>query len=86
MIALVTSAAEKAKSGNSKRVTAQHLKRAIEGDQQFDFLNEIVSRVAEGPDTGGKRVKNDDDSEDEDMDMDRVKPAKKTKGKRKKGE
>lgn len=65
MIALVTRSAAIAKTANSKRVTAQHLKRAIEGEEQFDFLGEIVARVAEGPEAGGKRVKSEDDSESE---------------------
>ena len=86
MIALVTRSADVAKSANSKRVTAQHLKRAIDGEEQFDFLNDIVSRVAEGPDAGGKRVKSDDDSDDEDMEKGAGRAAKKAKGRRKKGE
>lgn len=87
MIALVTRSAEIAKSAQSKRVTAQHLKRAIEGEEQFDFLNDIVSRVAEGPDAGGKRVKSEDGSEDEDMEKGAGgRAAKKSKGRRKKGE
>jgi len=85
MIELVTKSASLAKSSNSKRVTAQHLKKAIEGDEQYDFLTEIVSRVAEGPDAGGKRVKSEDGSEDEDMNKP-GRSAKKAKGRRKKGE
>jgi hypothetical protein len=81
MISLVTKSANVAKETNSKRVTAQHLKKAIAADEQFDFLTEIVSRVVEGPDAGGKRVKDDEDSDEEDK-----KTAKKTKGRRKKGE
>jgi len=65
MISLVTKSSALAKQGNSKRVTAQHLKRAISADEQFDFLSEIVSKVAEGPDAGGsKRVKDDSDSDE----------------------
>lgn len=85
MIELVTKSASLAKASNSKRVTAQHLKRAIEGDEQYDFLTEIVGRVAEGPDAGGKRVKSEEGSDDEDMDKP-GRPAKKAKGRRKKGE
>jgi Dr1-associated corepressor len=81
MISLVTKSADVAKEANSKRVTAQHLKKAIAADEQFDFLNDIVSRVAEGPDAGGKRIKDDDDSDEEDK-----KAVKKTKGRRKKGD
>jgi hypothetical protein len=91
MISLVTKSASVAKTSSSKRVTAQHLKKAIEADEQFDFLNEIVSRVVEGPDAGGKRVKSEEGSDD-DMDVDGGKgrggagAAKKAKGRRKKGE
>jgi Dr1-associated corepressor len=88
MIELVTKSATLAKSSNSKRVTAQHLKRVIEADEQYDFLNEIVSRVAEGPDAGGKRVKSEDGSDD-DMDGEKAgggRATKRAKGRRKKGE
>ena len=68
MISLVTKSADLARAGNSKRVTAVHLKKAIEADEQFDFLNDIVSKVAEGPDAGqekSKRGKSEEGSESE---------------------
>lgn len=49
MISLVTKAAAEAKSRNSKRVGALHLKQAITKNEQFDFLNDIVSKVADAP-------------------------------------
>jgi hypothetical protein len=49
MISLVTKAAAEAKSRNSKRVGAIHLKQAITKNEQFDFLNDIVSKVADAP-------------------------------------
>jgi len=49
MISLVTKAAAEAKSRNSKRVAAVHLKQAITKNDQFDFLNDIVSKVADAP-------------------------------------
>ncbi|KAF1847673.1 DNA polymeras-like protein epsilon subunit C [Cucurbitaria berberidis CBS 394.84] len=49
MISLVTKAAAEAKSRNSKRVGAVHLKQAITKNEQFDFLNDIVSKVADAP-------------------------------------
>ncbi|KFZ16887.1 hypothetical protein V502_04848 [Pseudogymnoascus sp. VKM F-4520 (FW-2644)] len=80
MISLVTKSATLARSTNSKRVTAVHLKKAIEADEQFDFLNDIVSKIADGPDAGqGKRTKEEEDGSDSDE-----KPKKK--GRRKKGE
>ncbi|KAH8588932.1 histone-fold-containing protein, partial [Bisporella sp. PMI_857] len=47
MIALVTGAAAKARDKGGKRVTAQHLKEVVLGDEQFDFLSEIVNKVAD---------------------------------------
>lgn len=63
MISLVTKSAALARQGGSKRVTSAHLKRAIEADDQFDFLNEIVSKVVEGPEKRerGKEEDSDDD-------------------------
>jgi hypothetical protein len=49
MISLVTKAAAEAKSRNSKRVNTLHLKQAITNNEQFDFLNDIVSKVADAP-------------------------------------
>ncbi len=82
MISLVTKSADLARAGNSKRVTAVHLKKTIEGDEQFDFLNDIVAKVADQPDAGqekgkGRKKEESESGEDE-------KPKKK--GRRKKGE
>jgi len=52
MISLVTKAAAEAKSRNSKRVNTVHLKQAIIHNEQFDFLSEIVSKVADAPEKG----------------------------------
>jgi hypothetical protein len=49
MISLVCKAAEEAKDRGSKRVTAVHLKQAIVEDDQFDFLQEKVSKVPDAP-------------------------------------
>jgi hypothetical protein len=61
MISLVTKAAAEAKSRNSKRVNTVHLKQAITNNEQFDFLNDIVSKVADAPERGedddGKKKK-----------------------------
>jgi len=66
MISLVTKAAAEAKSRNSKRVNTLHLKQAVVHNEQFDFLNEIVSKVADAPEKsedtmeeggGGKKKK-----------------------------
>jgi len=78
MISLVTKAAAEAKARNSKRVGALHLKQAITSNEQFDFLNDIVSKVADAPEksedsmdvdgkkkkAGGRRKKKADDDDD----------------------
>ncbi|KAF1988057.1 histone-fold-containing protein [Aulographum hederae CBS 113979] len=64
MISLVTKAASEAKSRSSKRVTAAHLKAAVLNDEQFDFLNDIVSKVADAPGGGGNAAKTDNDSDE----------------------
>lgn len=75
MVSLVTKAAAEAKARNSKRVGALHLKQAITKNEQFDFLNDIVSKVADAPAAGDK-------GEGDSMDVDGKK--KKTPGRRKK--
>jgi hypothetical protein len=65
MISLVTKAAAEAKSRNSKRVNTLHLKQAIVNNEQFDFLGDIVSKIADTPEksedamdeAGGKKKK-----------------------------
>ena len=75
MISLVTKAAAEAKSRSSKRVAAIHLKQAVTKDEQFDFLSEIVSKVADAPQAADK-------NEGENMDVDGKK--RKTAGRKKK--
>jgi hypothetical protein len=53
MCALVTKSADVARLRNSKRVSAQMLKQVVEGDDQWDFLRDIVAKV-EGEKEGGK--------------------------------
>lgn len=76
MISLVTKAAAEAKSRNSKRVGAVHLKQAITKDEQFDFLSDIVSKVADAPAASGK---GDGDSMDVDGKKRKVSARKKKK-------
>ena len=49
MISVVSKAASEAKAKSSKRVTAAHLKAAVQKDEQFDFLAEIISKVPDAP-------------------------------------
>lgn len=59
IISVVTKAANEAKAKSSKRVTAAHLKQAVEKDEQLDFLAEIISKVPDAP-----APKKDESSED----------------------
>ena len=49
MISLITKSAAEAKTRNSKRVLPAHLKAAVMSEEQFDFLHEIVGKVADAP-------------------------------------
>jgi histone H3/H4 len=86
MIALVGRAAEKAREKGGKRVTAQHLKMVVEGDEQFDFLGEIVGRVAEVTEgAGGEGRKRKEKVLESGSESEEKKP-KKGKGRRKKSD
>ena len=63
MISVVTKAASEARAKGSKRVTAVHLKRAVEKEEQLDFLNEIVSKVPDAPTTKKEKEKEEDSEE-----------------------
>jgi len=82
MISLALKSAEEARTRNSKRVTGFHLKQAVQKDEQFDFLSEIVAKVPDAPTSSGKGKKEDDDDEkdEEDEPMDATTPAKKGRG------
>ena len=71
MISIVTQAASKARAASAKKVTAAHVKAVVEGEPQFDFLEEIISKVPDAP-----AAKRDEDSEGAE--------GKKAKGKRRK--
>ena len=61
MISVVTKAANEARARSSKRVTAAHLKQAVEKEEQLDFLKEIVSKIPDAP--AAKREKEEDSEE-----------------------
>lgn len=54
MISLVSKAAEEARLKSSKRITAEHLKRAVAKEEEYDFLQEIISKVPDAPATNEK--------------------------------
>lgn len=61
MIRLISASAGAAKQRGSKRVLSQHMKAAVESDERFDNLREIMSKVPDAPTKGA----NGDDSDDE---------------------
>lgn len=63
MISVVTKAANVARAKGAKRVTATHLKQAVEDDEQLDFLKDIVSKVADAPTTKKEKEKGEDSEE-----------------------
>ena len=62
MISIVTKAADTARSRSSKRVTAQHLKQALQNDEQFDFLADIIAKVPDAP--SARKKEETEESED----------------------
>ncbi|KAH9884464.1 hypothetical protein F4778DRAFT_560777 [Xylariomycetidae sp. FL2044] len=69
MVQLVTRSAEVARERNSKRITAAMLKQTVESTTEWDFLQDIVAKVAEekeGTKSSGKaRAESDSDVPDE---------------------
>lgn len=62
MISIVTKAADRAREKGQKRVTAVHLKQALQNDEQFDFLADIVAKVPDAP--APKKKEETEDSEE----------------------
>ena len=62
MISIVTKAAQRAREKSSKRVTAVHLKQALQDDEQFDFLADIIAKVPDAP-TSKKKEETEDSEE-----------------------
>lgn len=75
MIKLITASADHARGGPAgagaagaskgpKRVLAQHLKRAIQADETFDFLADIIAKVPDAPASKAKKEQPGSDSEE----------------------
>jgi hypothetical protein len=65
MVSLCDKASEEARSRNSKRITAGHLKQAILNEVQFDFLADIIEKVPDIPAAAeGGNLAGNDGSED----------------------
>ncbi len=62
MISIVTKAAQKARERSQRRVTSAHLKQALQDDEQFDFLADIIAKVPDAP-TSKKKEEADDSEE-----------------------
>ena len=85
MITLILGGANSAKNQNSKRVTAQHLKSAISGGKEFDFLNDICADIPDEDKGGAKKGKTaKSEAEDSDDSMGGA-PVKKRKSSKRKG-
>lgn len=74
MIQMSLSAIAELGEGSSGRLTAQHIKTAINKDDKFDFLTEIGEKIPEGPQGKGegkeRKPKAERATSEEDMDMD----------------
>jgi hypothetical protein len=91
MISLVTKSAAIAKNSSSKRVTASHLKKAIEADEQFDFLNDIVAKIPDVPESnaakeGRRKREKTEDTEEKSESGSEAEEKPKRKGRRKKAD
>jgi hypothetical protein len=90
MISITLSAAEEAKERGSKRVSGQHLKQAVQKGAQFDFLADVVARIADAPTSkeGGKSAKaapsDDSDFDEAERKPKRGRPGPAAGGRRKK--
>ena len=51
IISLTLKSSSIAREKSSRRITAAHLKQAVQGDDQLDFLEQIVSKVPDAPTT-----------------------------------
>lgn len=65
MIQLVSKSADVAREKGSKRVSAVMLKEVVEGDEQWDFLRDITSKVDENEKKGRAPKAEATDSDDE---------------------
>lgn len=79
MISIVTKAGDVARAKSSKRVTPAHLKQAVQHDDQFDFLADIIAKVPDAP-----APKKKDETEDSDEVMNGSKKKKRAGTKRRK--
>jgi Dr1-associated corepressor len=81
MVQIVQKSAEVAKEKNSKRISAQMLKQAVDSANEWDFLQDIVAKVNEKEEKSGGKAKMESESDDE---AEAAEVKKKGKGGRKK--
>lgn len=78
MVQIVSKSADVAKDKNSKRISAQMLKQAVEINPQWDFLQDIVAKVSEKEEREPKKSKaNESTDSDEEPEAE---PKKKARG------
>ena len=85
MISLALRSASEARTRNSKRITAFHLKEAVDKDEHFDFLSDIVGKIPDAPaprekDAKAPRRKEESADEEDSADYEEQKPVKKKRG------
>ena len=82
MVQIVTKSADVAQEKGSKRISAQMLKQAIDANNEWDFLRDIVSKVSEKEETSKSgKGKAETESEDE---AEPAEPKRKRGGRKKK--
>lgn len=82
MVQIVTKSADVAQEKGSKRISAQMLKQAIDANNEWDFLRDIVSKVSEKEETSKSgKTKAETDSEEE---AEPAEPKRKRGGRKKK--
>ncbi|RYP17521.1 hypothetical protein DL765_004485 [Monosporascus sp. GIB2] len=84
MVQLVTKSAEVAREKNSKRITAQMLKQAVESANEWDFLQDIVAKVSEKEESSKSAAGRARPESDSDEEADAGEPKRKGRGGRKK--
>ena len=51
---LIDKVCEETRSKDAKRISPAHMKSCIANNEQFDFLNDLVSKIPDGDDKGKK--------------------------------
>lgn len=85
MVDIIAGAATEARTEGSKRVTANHLKRTVENNPNFDFLKDTVANAPDENAGGAKKGRSKSEDSDEEMGGTGQSQRKKGKGKKSRG-